>query len=825
MGGGVSKHVFDPNKEVLKINGRNLTDIPFAIPEDHPLKQLDLAQNHIQRIPLKLLNLELLDLSQNDLRQVLADNPDVILEYPKLKTLNLTECNINEYPKMINSLKTIRVLNLDRNYLTQIELDLPGLKSLNLMINYLTEMPPLPPKLLKLNVGFNNLKTLAFSHETITELRLSGNNINYVSPDISFPNAKLVDLSHNHICEFPPIDKLFPKVELLQLTANFLVESPCSLPDTLIKYDISYNMIPHIKEPLTHLVNLTHLDISNNLIDECPDIPPNVKSLTTDHNHFKSVQKMTNQNVRLMILLENQLQELPDLSASKVATLCLNRNEISDISHAERIPDTIQQIELISNKLTTLNLEFLAKENIKTLTLTNNGITTLPKEIVNTKLKALLLGENPLSSLPKLPPTLNCISCNSCKFTEFPDVVYTLTKLTHVDFSCNQITCVATIPSVFVNLNCNQIDSFPLIYKNTQTLLLAHNKLRSFKIAGKALVNCDVSHNMIKEIFLNPSNEIHVIKLAFNPLKYEIDLNWFPNIDSLDICATKCRVLNMKDHKRLQEVAQDYDDTDFIQKRNATIKLFNCHKTVGYYEFIGVRPTMEDSLIMRQINKETRLIAVLDGHAGNKTACVGAFYIPELFTKIGANALLNDIPAIIHELNLKIGKMGLKDGATLALAIVKPDEIGIAHLGDARCVVIRKDGSVLELTVDHKATDRMEYDLLKEKRCFLQFGRVNGTLAVSRTIGDLDLEGVLRIPGMTVHKINKENDIRLLVACDGIFDVLSSAETGKIIAAEPDCARAAAKLVSIAYSRGSADNMSAIVVNLEQQTGFLSKFF
>ena len=131
-------------------------------------------------------------------------------------------------------------------------------------------------------------------------------------------------------------------------------------------------------------------------------------------------------------------------------------------------------------------------------------------------------------------------------------------------------------------------------------------------------------------------------------------------------------------------------------------------------------------------------------------------------------------------------------------------------------VIVHDDGTATDLTTDHKATDRMEYDLLKENRSYLAFGRVNGHLAISRSIGDLQFPEIIRTPTVTSYNMQPKDNCSLL-ACDGIFDVLSSEEAAKIIISEKDPSRAAAKLVSIAYARGSQDNMSALVYQLHRK--------
>ena len=60
--------------------------------------------------------------------------------------------------------------------------------------------------------------------------------------------------------------------------------------------------------------------------------------------------------------------------------------------------------------------------------------------------------------------------------------------------------------------------------------------------------------------------------------------------------------------------------------------------------------------------------------------------------------------------------------------------------------------------------------------------RVNGTLAVSRAIGDLDYKiyGVLALP--EVYDEIAQDDVEFIVlACDGLWDVVSNKEVVDIV--------------------------------------------
>ena len=95
-------------------------------------------------------------------------------------------------------------------------------------------------------------------------------------------------------------------------------------------------------------------------------------------------------------------------------------------------------------------------------------------------------------------------------------------------------------------------------------------------------------------------------------------------------------------------------------------------------------------------------------------------------------------------------------------------------------------------------------------------GRVVGMLAVSRAFGDLDLQPfVSASPYRNVVDITDMPDF-LIIACDGVWDVISDKAACEIVLSERgDVVRAAMKLRDLAYLYGSLDNISVVVVRLK----------
>jgi serine/threonine protein phosphatase PrpC len=159
----------------------------------------------------------------------------------------------------------------------------------------------------------------------------------------------------------------------------------------------------------------------------------------------------------------------------------------------------------------------------------------------------------------------------------------------------------------------------------------------------------------------------------------------------------------------------------------------------------------------------------------------------------------------------------VSDGAVIALAMVQGDQLGIAHLVDARVLLVRRNGSVTCLTRDHKATDAKEIELVKQRETFVNNRRLQGILVITRSLGDFSLRGVLHLADLTVVQLD-QSSFRLVIGCDGVFEVLANGFVGKLVTENHDIHRAAALIKHIAISRRSLDNLSVIVIDLDKRT-------
>jgi serine/threonine protein phosphatase PrpC len=183
--------------------------------------------------------------------------------------------------------------------------------------------------------------------------------------------------------------------------------------------------------------------------------------------------------------------------------------------------------------------------------------------------------------------------------------------------------------------------------------------------------------------------------------------------------------------------------------------------------------------------------------------------------------LLTDIQS--SKANLQVS------GSTAATVLLRCDpatgkkRVHAANCGDARAVLSRKDGNAFRLSYDHKASDEPEKARIEGAGGFVLRGRVLGILAVARSFGDHSLKQfVVPTPFIQTVELVPDEDEYLILACDGVWDVMEDQEVVDFVRAEVaksagDAAsfdNIARALVDEALKRGSTDNITAMVCRL-----------
>ncbi|KAK7732895.1 Protein phosphatase 2C 2 [Botryosphaeria dothidea] len=180
---------------------------------------------------------------------------------------------------------------------------------------------------------------------------------------------------------------------------------------------------------------------------------------------------------------------------------------------------------------------------------------------------------------------------------------------------------------------------------------------------------------------------------------------------------------------------------------------------------------------------------VYDGHGGDKVAIYAGENLHRIIAKQDAFKEGN-IEQALKDGFLATDRAILSDpkyeeevsGCTASVGVISGDKIFVANSGDSRSVLGIK-GRAKPLSFDHKPQNEGEKARITAAGGFVDFGRVNGNLALSRAIGDFEFKKsadlppeqqiVTAFPDVTVHEITDDDEF-LVIACDGIWDCQSS---------------------------------------------------
>ncbi|XP_057213889.1 protein phosphatase 1bb isoform X4 [Triplophysa rosa] len=166
-----------------------------------------------------------------------------------------------------------------------------------------------------------------------------------------------------------------------------------------------------------------------------------------------------------------------------------------------------------------------------------------------------------------------------------------------------------------------------------------------------------------------------------------------------------------------------------------------------------------------------------------------------------------------------------RSGSTAVGVLMSPEHLYFINCGDSRAVLSRAS-QVRFSTQDHKPCNPREKERIQNAGGSVMIQRVNGSLAVSRALGDYDYKCVdgkgpteqLVSPEPEVFEIPRvsEEDEFVVLACDGIWDVMSNEELCDFVRSRlevwDDLEKICNSVVDTCLHKGSRDNMSVVLV-------------
>lgn len=285
----------------------------------------------------------------------------------------------------------------------------------------------------------------------------------------------------------------------------------------------------------------------------------------------------------------------------------------------------------------------------------------------------------------------------------------------------------------------------------------------------------------------------------------------------------------------------------------------------GIWSIQGRRKTQEDAhSAVPQMLKEGRLseetqqgecehhlpfafFGVFDGHGGDKAAEWVGQNLDKIFVEKIAQHGNQTLPEVLcqalREAILEVENQWMAmakeskecSGTTAAVVVVKESNFIVGNVGDTEVVLAIEGGERIEAVpvteVHNPKRNAAESERVVKEGGIIHKDRVGHpefnpdlmSIAISRAIGDFGFKakeftggknsGLSAEPYVTSFTLEPKKHKFCIIACDGLWDVVSSQEAVDFVAKMNAPPKEAAKaLVESAYKKGSTDNITTLVI-------------
>ena len=221
-----------------------------------------------------------------------------------------------------------------------------------------------------------------------------------------------------------------------------------------------------------------------------------------------------------------------------------------------------------------------------------------------------------------------------------------------------------------------------------------------------------------------------------------------------------------------------------------------------------VRQGNEDAYLV-----EEPLFAVADGMGGHLAGEVASATAVETITAGSSQEMPRDtaaLAALVRGANAAIWDKAQQEpelrgmGTTCTVALVEDGQLHIAHVGDSRAYVLRRD-ELTQVTEDHTLVGRM----VREGRLAPEEAERHPQRSIiTRALGaDSEVE-------VDEVSLPIEEGDRILICSDGLTSMIDVEALRNVLAREQDANRAVDTLVDMALEAGGEDNVTVILIDL-----------
>lgn len=425
----VPEEILDLPIEILDLSRNAFDEFPMELQRMTSLQHLNIGHNKLKALSkdtLRILpRLITLDLSYNQFQNLKDIHPDTLLLGAKgLRNLSLAGNAMEIFTDVdeIYLLQSESLLSLDMSFCkiskaigSYVLSGLPSLETLILSGNDFGSLVSFPA---------TNIHTLVLSNCSLTKLgshffdnikNLENLDLSH-NPSITFgtkaedildsDQLKILDISYCNLVEFDT--RGFPNLIGLTLQGNLLKKITAehlARNSALRKVNLAYNGLREIdSRAFEDLAVLEELDLSYNNLQSLEDnlfqYNPALTKLNLERNYFKSIGLLHSESLETLNLHWCEIEKvIPDSleNLPKLKTLVLSNNLISNLPRTWGSP-TVKILNLARNRLVTIQDPTLRHfPSLVSLDLSGNRLSntfTIKSFEMNTRLDQIWLGDN-----------------------------------------------------------------------------------------------------------------------------------------------------------------------------------------------------------------------------------------------------------------------------------------------------------------------------------------------------------------------------------------------------------------------------------------------
>ncbi|XP_065788936.1 PH domain leucine-rich repeat-containing protein phosphatase 1 isoform X2 [Muntiacus reevesi] len=733
----------------------------------------------------------------------------------RISSVDLSCCSLEHLPANLFYSQDLTHLNLKQNFLRQ-NPSLPTagglselqrftkLKSLNLSNNHLGDFPLAVcsiPTLAELNVSCNALRAVPAAVGAMHNLQtflLDGNFLQTLPAELeNMHQLSYLGLSFNEFTDFPEVLEKLTAVDKLCMSGNCMetlrLQALRKMPH--IKHvDLRLNLIRKlIADEVDFLPHVTQLDLRDNKLGGLDAMVfNNLEVLHCERNQLvtlsicgcvlKALYASSNELVQLDVCPVPSYLSYMDVSRNCLENVpewvCESRKlEVLDVGHNQicELPARLRFLNASANKLETLPPAALSEETssiLQELYLTNNNLTDkcVPLLTGHPHLKILHMAYNRLQSFP------------ASKMAK-------LEELEEIDLSGNKLKAVPT-----TIMNC----------RHMHTVTAHSNCIEVFpEVMQLPEIKCvDLSCNELSEVTL-PEN--------LPPKLQELDLTGNPRL-ALDHRTLEL-LNNIRCFKIDQPSAGDASGAPAVWSHGYTeasgVKNKLCVAALSVNNFCDSREA---------------LYGVFDGDRNVEVPSLLQCTMSDILAE-ELQKTRNEEEYMVNTfivMQRKLGTAGQKLGGAAVLCHIRHDPVDpggpftltSANVGKCRAVLCR-NGKPLPLSRSYVMSCEEELRRLKRHKAIVtEDGKVNGVTESTRILGYTFLHpSVVPRPHVQSVALSPQDEFFIL-GSKGLWDSLSVEEAVGAARSVPDALAAAKKLCTLAQSYGCRESVSAVVVQL-----------